>query len=375
MSGDVHSAIADLAELQGKRPGQEAVKRAVVLALEMKDSQASMSQSSNYIGSLFSEHSRALTFENLWQKERASVLLSAMTRVYGSEQFFEGFIRVLKSIDDLALDTPDVVPVVANFIARAMVDDVLPPSFIGLLPQRLVASSPRARQVVAAVQQLVEKGGVQSMVHSWGAASKSSVAELKASVKTLVDEYFVEREVQEAVRCVRELDAPHFGHEVVKRIVFGAVERGEKHFACATLLLKALLADPVALESSQLTKVALFLSPPPPTHTGLAPSSSSSAAESAIRERDGKREREREGERARAREGDGARCAGTHACGCATGAHAEEHAGKARDGASHKRVSHTRGASASACILCISYVMHIMYLNRGWCERCWGCAT
>jgi len=82
------------------------------------------------------------------------------------------------------------------------------------------------------------------------------------------------------------------------------VERGEKHFACATLLLKALLADPVALESSQLTKVALFLSPPPPTHNGLAPSSSSSAAESAIRERDGKRERERgrERERARARE-------------------------------------------------------------------------
>ena len=190
------------------------------------------------------------------------MLLSAMTRVYGSEQFFEGFIRVLKSIDDLALDTPDVVPVVANFIARAMVDDVLPPSFIGLLPQRLVASSPRARQVVAAVQQLVEKGGVQSMVHSWGAASKNSVEELKASVKTLVDEYFVERELQEAVRCVRELDAPHFGHEVVKRIVFGAVERGEKHLACATLLLKALLADPVALESSQLTKVSLsfFLS-------------------------------------------------------------------------------------------------------------------
>ena len=294
-------------------------------------------------------------------KERASVLLSAMTRVYGSEQFFEGFIRVLKSIDDLALDTPDVVPVVANFIARAMVDDVLPPSFIGLLPQRLVASSPRARQVVAAVQQLVEKGGVQSMVHSWGAASKSSVEELKASVKTLVDEYFVEREVQEAVRCVRELDAPHFGHEVVKRIVFGAVERGEKHFACATLLLKALLADPVALESSQLTKVALSLSPTPP-HTQR---SRSFLLVVRCRERDQRkrrkeREREREGERARAREGDGARCAGTHACGCATGAHAEEHAGKARDGASHKRASHTRSECERMSIMyIICYACHI----------------
>lgn len=180
------------------------------------------------------------------------MLLSAMTRVYGSEQFFEGFIRVLKSIDDLALDTPNVVPVVANFIARAMVDDVLPPSFIALLPQRLVASSPLVRQVVAAVQQLVEKGGVQSMVHSWGAASKSSVEELKASVKTLVDEYFVERELQEAVRCVRELDAPHFGHEVVKRIVYQAVERGGKDLRRGMLLLKGLLETRI-LDSHQLT--------------------------------------------------------------------------------------------------------------------------
>ena len=81
VSGDLHSTVADMAELEGKRPGQEAVKRTLVLALELKTT----------------------------QKERASVLLSAMTRVYGSEQFFEGFIRVLRQLDDLALDTPDVV--------------------------------------------------------------------------------------------------------------------------------------------------------------------------------------------------------------------------------------------------------------------------
>ena len=52
-----------------------------------------------------------------------------------------------------------------------------------------------------------------------------------------------------------------------------------------------------------------------------------------------KRERERERERERAsereREGEGARCAGMHACGCASGTDAEEHAGKAVDGESH----------------------------------------
>ena len=152
VSGSLEGAIKDLRELEGQRAGQEAVKRLLVIAMEKKSR----------------------------DKERASVLLSAMTRVYGSEQFFEGFIRVLKSIDDLALDNPDVEAMLSNFIARAIVDDVLPPSFVSLVPERLAASSPRVRQVLSTVQQLVEKGGARSMVQSWGAASKSTVDELKA---------------------------------------------------------------------------------------------------------------------------------------------------------------------------------------------------
>ena len=45
---------------------------------------------------------------------------------------------MLKDMDDLSLDNPDVVPMVCNFIARAMVDDVLPPGFFDFLPLRLV---------------------------------------------------------------------------------------------------------------------------------------------------------------------------------------------------------------------------------------------
>lgn len=48
----------------------------------------------------------------------------------------------------------------------------------------------------------------------WGAGAKNSVEELKEAVKVLVDEYFVEGDLDEALNCVRELDAPHFGHEV-----------------------------------------------------------------------------------------------------------------------------------------------------------------
>lgn len=236
VSGDLHSAVADLGELEGKRPGQEAVKRTLVMAIEQKDS----------------------------QKERASVLLSAMTRVYGSEQFCEGFFRVLKNMDDLALDTPDVVTVLAHFIARAIVDDVLPPGFIGFLPKRLLANSARVRQVVGTVETLMDKAGRNKIFNGWGTGAKFSVDELKQAVKALVDEYFVEAELDEAVRCVLELDAPHFGHEVVKRIVYQAVEFGDKALGSCTLLLKTLVSRN-AIEASQLTKVSSHLSAPYPS--------------------------------------------------------------------------------------------------------------
>ena len=94
---------------------------------------------------------------------------------------------------------------------------------------------------MASVKQLLDTTGATRIVNVWGAGAKSSVEELKAVVRALVDEYFVESELEEAVRCVVELDAPHFGHEVVKRIVYAALERGGHAMAAACALLKALI--------------------------------------------------------------------------------------------------------------------------------------
>jgi len=225
-SGDLHSAVAALAELEGKRPGQEAVKRCLVLALEMKDS----------------------------GKERGSVLLSAMTRVYGTEQFFEGFIATLRNMDDLALDTPRAVEILALFIARAMVDDVLPPAFISLVPPRVAAASERVRQVLAQVEVLMASRGTMRVVNAWGGGASWDVDLLKHSVKTLVAEYYVANDLEEAVRCVVALDAAHFGHEIVKRTVYEALERGGAGTsAYGVLLLKTLLSRH-ALDAAQISK-------------------------------------------------------------------------------------------------------------------------
>ncbi len=186
------------------------------------------------------------------EREMASVLLSGLTRVYGSEQFFEGFIRILRNIDDLSLDTPNACPLVANFIARAIVDDVLPPVFLSLVPKRLVESG-RGREVASLVTGLMEQHSNTRIMNVWGVGARRTVDELKESVAALVEEYYVEGEVVEAVKCVQELGVPHFGHEVVKKAVYRSVEKGGEALSQARKLLKALM-DAGALERAELTK-------------------------------------------------------------------------------------------------------------------------
>ena len=48
------------------------------------------------------------------------------------------------------------------------------------------------------------------------------------------------QQVKEAVQCVQDLEAPHFLHEVVKRVVFRAVERGEAAMRMAVYLASRL---------------------------------------------------------------------------------------------------------------------------------------
>jgi programmed cell death protein 4 len=54
------------------------------------------------------------------------------------------------------------------------------------------------------------------------------VEELKQEIDQLLQEYLLSRELDEAARCVKELEAPHFQHELVKRGVFAAMEMDGK---------------------------------------------------------------------------------------------------------------------------------------------------
>ncbi len=56
------------------------------------------------------------------------------TQVIQPEQMQKGFLTIVAAVDDLQIDVPDAPDLVANFVARAVVDDILPPAFVDKLP-------------------------------------------------------------------------------------------------------------------------------------------------------------------------------------------------------------------------------------------------
>ena len=109
---------------------------------------------------------------------------------------------------------------VASFLARAVVDEVLPPAFLSEQNN----DRPGDAVVEKAVSLLSREHCNARLERVWGPGDGRPVEELKKDMDQLLQEYLLSRELDEAARCVSELDAPHFHHELVKRGVFAAME-------------------------------------------------------------------------------------------------------------------------------------------------------
>ncbi|CAM0910830.1 unnamed protein product [Alopecurus aequalis] len=188
------------------------------------------------------------------EKEMVSVLLS---RLYGdvvsSTQIELGFVMLLQAVDDLTVDIPDAVDVLAVFIARAVVDDILPPVFLNKAKGSLTESSKGMQVLQIAVKSyLSAPHHAELLERRWGGSVSNTVEEVKRRITDLVKEYIRNGDTDEACRCIRELAVPFFHHEVVKR----AVTLGMESPAAETLIVKLLKEayEEGLISSSQMAK-------------------------------------------------------------------------------------------------------------------------
>ncbi|CAH0687543.1 unnamed protein product [Chilo suppressalis] len=158
--------------------------------------------------------------------EMASVLISDLYgRVFSAKDIGYAFERLLEKLPDLVLDTPEAAVLLSNFIARCVADDCLPPRFVQAQARQPDLNSAAKQAIHRAETLLSMKQGLVRLDNIWGVGGGiRPVKSLIRQIQLLLKEYLTSGDLAEAMRCVRELEVPHFHHELVYETVLLALE-------------------------------------------------------------------------------------------------------------------------------------------------------
>lgn len=185
------------------------------------------------------------------ERECASRLLSAM---YGAELSMEqvgrGFCGLLAALPELELDLPAARELCAKFLARAVSDEVLPPGF--MTDPRVTRLAP---EVAGEARALLSRAhSAERLEHCWGVAGGvADMPALKAAVRAAVAEFASSHDAREALRQLRSLEAPAYGHEVAYRLALAAVDDAGAPAAGRAVALLGDLARALVVSRHQAT--------------------------------------------------------------------------------------------------------------------------
>lgn len=204
-------------------------------------------------------------------RELASILISDLFgKVLRSEDIQHGFDLLLSQLDDLELDTPDANTVVGNFIARAVADDCIPPKYVTSAKEQLEAqgisnlnpAQARAYKALTNANSLINaKRGLIRLDTVWGMTGGARpVKYLIKQMRLLLKEYLSSLDANEAEKCLRELEVPHFLHEFVYEAILMGIEDTKKsdELTAIAKLLKS-LSDINLISVDQMRKGFLRL--------------------------------------------------------------------------------------------------------------------
>jgi len=150
-----------------------------------------------------------------YERELVSKLLSSFySKVISPKDLLDGFQLALDNLEDISLDIPEATDFLSKFLARAVVDEIIPPIFLS----QAHSSNPKANSSLNLATALsTENHGGERLAHIWGPGDLHSVKRLKAEVQTQLEEFLLNGDKAEAERSVRKLNAPSFHFQIVKQ--------------------------------------------------------------------------------------------------------------------------------------------------------------
>jgi len=182
-----------------------------------------------------------------YERELVSKLLSAVYNVaVKPDKIAEGFQAALNSLEDIILDNPDGVEMLAKFLARAIFDEVIAPAFL----KKAETRSALAEQCLVDANGLLNQPfRSERLSHIWGAGDLSSVKRLKGEIDMMFEEYLNTGDLTEADRTVRELNARFFHPQLVKQGIVLALQKDGEHRKKILSLIQGLSKEDLVSQS------------------------------------------------------------------------------------------------------------------------------
>jgi hypothetical protein len=197
-SGDTAEAVATLKEIDESKHHPWFVKRVLTSAMDRRPR----------------------------HKEMVCVLLSEMyNEILKREDIEEGYNLLFMSMEDLILDVPDVITQSALFLARNIVDDLVKPSFIEAAIRQSDPQSAALETLTYAAQLLAARHAAERLLRCWGAGATTTADGIKQAMKKILEEFLFSEDIAEASKCLRDLSATYFHHEVVKLALIMSLEK------------------------------------------------------------------------------------------------------------------------------------------------------
>ncbi|XP_049427596.1 programmed cell death protein 4a isoform X1 [Epinephelus fuscoguttatus] len=170
-------------------------------------------------------------------RELTSRLLSDLSgKVLSQSEMARAFDKILKELPDLILDTPEAPQMLGQFVARAIADHVLPMSFLDCYKGKVDCEHARVALDRAEVL-LTMKREMVRLDNVWGVGGgQRPVKHLVKEMNLLLKEYLISGDVAEAEHCLRDLEVPHFHHELVYEAVVMVLESKEEATASRVMI-------------------------------------------------------------------------------------------------------------------------------------------
>ncbi len=217
-SGDVENLILSVTELAAPQWSYELVKRSINMSLDKADREREL------VSRMFS---------------------TAYPKLLSSNMVGKGFERIFELADEIEMDCPDARNQIATFLARAVVDEVVPPSF---LSDPVVCNI--GGDIVMHAKRLLSRDHAGAQLERiWGPGDGRPVKDLKIAIDLLLKEYLENGLCDEAARCIREINGEFYHHEIIKRAITNSLDRSEASQQSMSDLLNYLVSRDIVSQT------------------------------------------------------------------------------------------------------------------------------